>query len=375
MLPGSRISQPARLSVLLCALLVIPAASGVRQDALSDARALRLAGRPAEAADRLELALRATPQDESLLGLYGLCLLDAGRNDEAIAFAGRFAGYTGPDARLHTALGRVQRLQGDTGGAVRAFHAALALNPEAVEASVELVAVHISENRFGAALSTAEALEARMPDMGRRLAARALAAHGRRHHVIGGESLGSAIEKYREALARTPDDLAIARPLVECLLQAIRVDEARERIQLSFSAEALRTERLYYRARCLGALSDAAGARAAYLAVLEVDARHALSALELAKLDLDEGNPAGAKMRLLQITGQGGNSRLSLLLGMAELGLGNDKAAEAALRESVRLDPGGANTKAVYQLGRLLVRTGRAAEGREYLLQVSEAQR
>jgi tetratricopeptide (TPR) repeat protein len=366
-----------RLAVAVCVCLVVaaPAPALVAQDAMGQARQLRMGGRPSEAADVLDRALRSTPNDESMLGLYGLCLLDAGRTAEAVALVERIGAYAGRDPRLNTTVGRVRRLQGDSEGAVRAFRAALASKPDAVEASVELVGAHLAENRFGAALAAAEALEQFVPDMGRRLAAQALAAHAHKHHMIGEESLGAAIGKYREALAKTPEDTSLGRQLVECLLQAIRVDEAREQIGRTFSGDVHRVERLYYEARCLDALSDARGARALYLKVLDEQPGHAPTLLELAKLDLDDGRPADTKSWLAQMPPDGGSARSQLLLGLAELGLGNDEAAEAALRQSLVIDPGRTNTKAMYHLGRLLVRTGRPEEGRRYLSEVAAAQR
>jgi tetratricopeptide (TPR) repeat protein len=361
------------LTVLLCAVLAAPAFAS--QDALGQARQLRMAGRAGEAADVLERALRTAPNDETMLGLYGLCLLDSGRTADAVALVESVGSYEGRDTRLHTTIGRVCRLKGDGAGAVRAFRAALATKPDAVEASVELVGVHLAENRFGAALAAAEALERLVPDMGRRLAAQALAAHAHRHHMIGEESLGAAIDKYREALAKTPEDTSLARQLVECLLQAIRIDEARDLTERTFPGEEQRAERLYYLARCLDVLSDARGARALYLEVLVAHPGHPPALLELAKLDLDAGNPAAAKAWLAQLPAEGGSARFHLLSGLAEMGVGNDEAAEAELRRALALDSGKSNTKAMYHLGRLLVRTGRSEEGRRFLADVAAAQR
>jgi tetratricopeptide (TPR) repeat protein len=359
--------------VLLLVTLTNLVQAAVGQDALAQAKQLRLAGRPGEAADRLAAALRDAPQDESLTGLYALCLLDAGRSADAVALVARIGDYDGGDVRLHTAIGRVRRLQGDSAGAVRAFRAALAIKPEAVEASVELVGVHLVENRFGAALATAEELEARNPDMGRRLAAQVLAAHAHKHHMIGEESLGAAIDKYREALVKTPEDKAITRQLIECLLSAIRVGEASELVETTFTTEEQRVELLYFRARCLDALTDLAGARAAYTEVLLLDPAHAPTLLELAKLDLDAGLHADAKARLALLPMEIQSARRHLLSGLADLGLGNDVAAEQSLRLALDLEPD--NTKALYHLGRLLMRLGRAEEGRLLLVKVAQAQR
>jgi thioredoxin-like negative regulator of GroEL len=359
--------------VLFCAPWSGPASAATWQDALGQARQLRLASRPAEAADLLETALRNSPRDESLLGLYALCLLDAGRGAEAAELAARVGDYDGGDVRLHTALGRVLRMQGDAAGAAHAFRLALKIKPAAVEASVELVAVHLGELKFGAALAVAEKLEAHVPDMGRQLAARALVAHARRHQMVGAESLGAAITKFREALDKTPEDQAIVRQLIECLLTSIRVDEARELVDSKFSATSQRVERLYYRARCLDALTDVVGARAAYGEALGVDPGHAPTLLELAKLDLDDGEHAAAKARLALLPKEIDTARRNLLAGLAELGLGDFVRAEAGLRRALELEPD--NTKAAYHLGRLLVRLGRTDDGQSLLGQVTRAQR
>ncbi|MBM3985177.1 MAG: tetratricopeptide repeat protein, partial [Planctomycetes bacterium] len=61
--------------------------------------------------------------------------------------------------------------------------------------------------------------------------------------------------------------------------------------------------------------------------------------------------------------------RRALLLGQAEVSLGHDAEAEAALREALQLEPG--NVKAAYLLGRLLVRAGRVEEGQALLKRVA----
>jgi thioredoxin-like negative regulator of GroEL len=339
---------------------------------VQQARALRKAGRLDEAVALLLPARAQTPRDEQLAGLHGLCLLDAGRATEAAQVAQGFPAYVGSEPRLRTLLGRLAQHAGRADEAVAHFEAALAADGRLLEPAVELVRTQMAAGRFGAAATDAARVEALQPELGRKLAGEALLAHGDKLASQGEELLGLATDKLAAALALRPGDRALAERVLDLQVRLLRLPEARALAARLFAAPAERAVASYWEGRCLAAQLDMAGARAAFVEALAADARHAGAALELARLDLDAGDFAAARARLLSLGRSDAiAARRALLLGQAEAGLGHEAEAEAAWREALQLEPG--NVKAAYQLGRLLVRTGRGDEGRLLLERIAGA--
>jgi tetratricopeptide (TPR) repeat protein len=357
------------LPALLMLLLSLAAAARAQEPA-ERARALRKGGQLDEALAVLAAARIEAPRDEQLAGLHGLCLLDAGRAAEVAALAAEFPGYAGSEPRLRTFLGRVAARDGRWDEALTHFEGALAVDGRMVEPAVEATRTLLAAGRFGAAVTAAARVEAQQPDVGRRLAAEALVAHADWLVRQGKEALGPAVEKLAAALELRPGDRALAERVLDLQVRLLRVDEARALAARVEPGEAGRGARLYWEGRCLDALTDRAGARAAYLQALEVRPEHAGARLELARLDVEEGAYPSALDQLARLPPDEGDARRRLLAGMAELGLQRDGPAEEHLRAAVSLEPG--NPKALYQLGRLLLRTGRAEEGRALLRQLEQ---
>jgi tetratricopeptide (TPR) repeat protein len=343
-----------------------PAGAVAPADAVAQAKSLRRAGRLPEALELLERARATAPRDELLAGLHGLCLLDAGQDARAVDVAAPFAGYAGAEPRLRTLLGRLAQRAGRSDDACAHFEAALAADGRLLEPAVELVRTHMAAGRFGAAATAAARVEAIQPELGRALAAEALVAQGDKLLAQGGEMHGLAVDKLAAALELRPGDAALAGRVLDLQVTLLRLDEARALAGRLFAEPLARAESRYWEGRCLAALQDDAGARAAFAEALAADARHAGASLELARLDLDAGEAAAARARLAALPRDAAHdARRALLLGEAETVLGHDAEAEAALREALQLEPG--SVKAAYLLGRLLVRTGRGEEGRELL--------
>jgi hypothetical protein len=361
----------AAMLLLLVATLLAPSATSQAQaaEAVAQAKSLRKAGKAAEAAALLATARAAAPRDEQLAGLHGLCLLDAGREAEARAVGDAFAGYDGKEPRLLTLLGRLAQGRGEWDAALQRFEAALAVDGRLLEPAVEVVRTDIAAGRFAAAVTAAARVEAQQPDLGRRLAADALIAQADRFAAQGVETLGLSADKLAAAFELRPDDHALGERLLDLQVRLLRVREARVLIPRLFPQD--RAQAQYWEGRCRGAEADPAGARQSFEAAIAADAAHAGALLELASLEVEAGNFEAARARLARVPKDSG-ARRELLLGLAEDGLGHDAAAEAALRKALELEPG--SSKAGYHLGRLLVRTGRGAEGRALLAKVAAAE-
>lgn len=356
---------------LLALALLLPASSA-QDDPAARARAWRKAGRLDDAVALLREARAQAPRDEGLGALLGLCLLDAGRADEARAVAQEFAGYAGGEPRLRTFLGRLARLEGRDAEALAQLQAALDADGRLLEPAVELVRTHMAAARFGAAAAAAARVEALQPELGRQLGAEALVAHGERLAAQGEEMLGLATDKLAAALALRPDDRALAERVLDLQVRLLRVEEVRALAARLFAGPAGRAAARYWEGRCRAAQLDAAGAREAFLEALAADPLHAGAQLELARLDLDAADFAAARVRLAELAVPPAlAARHALLLGQAEEGLGHLAAAEAAWRLALEREPG--SVKAAYQLGRLLVRTGRREEGQALLQRVAAA--
>jgi tetratricopeptide (TPR) repeat protein len=357
---------------LLALLVLLPlAAAQSSVDAAAEVRALRKAGRLPDAVLAAESARAAAPRDELLAGLHGLCLLDAGRAEEAAAVAREFPAYEGREPRLRTLLGRLAQRDSRWDEALAHFDAALAADGRLLEPAVESTRTLMAAGRFGAAVTAAARVEALQPALGRSLASEALVAHADRLMQHGGEGVGPAADKLAAAFELRPEDTALGERLLELQVQLVRVDRARPLSKRLYPGDAQRALRSYWEGRCHDALNDASAARRHYEEALALQPDLGPALLELARLDIDAGAFEAALQRLERVPADGAPvARRLLLTGLAEEGLRRDGPAEQHLRAVLQLEPG--NTKAAYHLGRLLVRTGRPGEGKQLLAQLGK---
>jgi len=364
-------SRATLLAALLLAAAPLAAAAQGAQEAATEARSLRRAGQLDQALAVLATAREQAPRDELLAGLQGLCLLDAGRDADAVALAAAFPDYAGNEPRLRTFLGRLAAQQQRWDEALQHFEAALAADGRLVEPAVEATRTLMAAGRYGAAVTAAARVEALQPELGRRLAADALVAQADKLLAQGREAMGPAIEKLSAAFELRPEDQALGERLLEMQVPLLRVDEARALAARVYPGQAGEPARLYWEGRCRDALTDKAGARQAYGQALAAQPDHAGAALELARLDVEDEAFEPALARLARLPADGpSEARRLLLTGLAEMGLHRDAPAEEHLRASIALDP--TSVKARYQLGRLLVRTGRAEEGQALLREATD---
>lgn len=356
---------------LAACLVLLLAAEPRAQDALDEPLQLRRAGRADAALALVESQLAGGAQDDRLQGLRGLLLLDLGRDQEAEQLARELAGYAGAEFRVHGFLGRAALARGDTDAALALLQRALECKPDAIEPAATLVQAQIAAGKLKAAIARAEQLEALAPELGRKLGAQAWVAQARRHRERGEEVIPLAVDDYRKALEKQPHDLEIVRLLTDTLIDLSFVDDARQLIAERFAGTEQALDRHYFTGRCHAARLEHEAAETELRAVLALDPQHVPALIELSKLALDDGRASQAREWLeLATRTEPRSSRAWMMLGQASEDLAQDEAAEAAYRQACELSA--SNLKAQYLLGRLLVRTGRDAEGQS-LLQLAVA--
>jgi len=361
------IRGPAPVFALALALLAGPAARG--QQALDQALPLRRSGHAEEALAVVEKGLARAPRDEALLGLRGILLLDLGRDQDAAPLATRLADYSGGEFRVYLFLGRAALQRGENEAAFALLERSLACKPDAIEPATVLVQAQLAAGKLRAAIAQAEQLEAVAPELGRKLGAQAWVALGRRHREGGKDIAPLAIDDYRQALAKQPDDLTIAGLLADTLIDLSFTDEARRLIDEHFDAEKNPVDWHYLVGRWHAARFELAEAQSELDAVLAIDPRNVGALLELAGMAIDDGRDEQARGWLeTALQAEPRSSRAWMMAGQASEGLHDDAAAEADYRKACQLSEG--NHKARYLLGRLLLRTGREAEGQSLLQQV-----
>lgn len=358
------------LSLLLC--LAQPVQD--EDPLLEQARTLRRASRLDEAITLLQQARPSRPHDDELDGLLGGLLLDAGREAEALTVASPWAGYDGEGYRAHLLQARVSERQGDAERALLHWRRAEKLKDRPVEALVGQIALLRRQGRLGAALKRAQNLAGLHAELGGPLLAEILLEQGDRFLAQGAEQMGHAVERFQQALAAQPQDREVFVRLADTLLLSSRIEDAQALIGAQLSAQQDTVEKLFWLGRCHEAGRDFGRARQAYLAVRERDPQHAASALQLARLQLSDGDHQGARNWLAAASADGDRSARTLsLLAEVHLGLGELSQAEALLRQVRALSPN--DTGAAYQLARVLYQQGRRDEGAAAMATFAELQR
>jgi len=353
--------------VRTAALLVLAAhLLGAPQDGVERARQMRRAGELRGAIARLEQERRERPGDAEAAGLLGLCLLDAGE----VARAHELASAPPPGAdetfRWLVFRGRLALAAGRPGEALAPLETAVAMRARPIEALVTLVHAHAAASRYARALEVAERLETLAPSIGRELRADMLLAQADRMAHAGVEAIPLAIEKYQAVLELRPDDAVVKHKLLDVCVFAHRTDEALPLVEALYPIDVVPADHHYHLARVARAAADPAGARRHLEQALAIDPDHREARLELGRL-LIESDELEAACDVLGpcVADAPDVARGHLLLGTAEEGLGRWEAAERSLRRAVELEPD--NAKALYHLGRVLMRLGEREEGREVL--------
>lgn len=364
-------SVAASVSASVSVPIPAPVSPPNPDDAFDTARSQRRAGDSGAAAQTLQAQLQSHRTDGDYVGLLGLCLMDTGAVAQARNLQSELGAGASASFRLEILRGRLAQADNDLEAAEDAYREATRLNEKAVEAWVLRVRAQMAAQRFGKALKLAERLEAVNAEVGRPLSSEILRLQGDGYRRLGASTIELAADKYLEALGKTPEDDALAERVLETQLNAVRLGAVAELVAERFADEAHALQRHYWTGRQRAALQDAEGARAAFEAALGIDGQHADSALWLAKLALDDGQLDAAREWLARCSSAGlATAQTELLMGEVLTGLGEWTAAEVHLRAAADLDPD--LTKALYLLGRLLLRTGQTEEARAVLAHFAE---
>lgn len=131
-------------------------------DAVTEARGLLRAGRPAEAETVLRRRLAAAPGDPVALHELGLLARRAGKAEAARSLLEQGA-KAGGSAALWADLGTLRQEAGDLAGAVAAYEKALALQPSWHAPRANLAAAFLKLGRHADALAATEPLLAERP--------------------------------------------------------------------------------------------------------------------------------------------------------------------------------------------------------------------
>jgi len=383
---GARAVTPADAGRIraawLLGLLLPLAASPARDDRIERARNLRRQGQPAEAAALLEAALPGGATDGELVGLLGLCLLDAGELERARTLAAGPALQAGAHFRLSVFKARLLRQDEQLEQALEHYRAASQLNAEAVEAWVGQFEVAMALRKLGKALRAAEEVARRAPDVGHPLAAAVLRAQGDEYRR-GAQTIELAADKYLAALAHTPDDQDLLEVVLETQILAVRLDAARSLVEERFGQLPAGTgagteagtgagpDYHFWNGRLLFAEQDVEAAAAAFRRARALQPEEPRHALWLARLELEAGRLDQARALLESCQSLGlQTAQTELLTGEVLDGLDDLQGAETHLRQAIALDA--SLVKAHYLLGRVLLRAGRREEGEAVLAHVEQ---
>jgi predicted O-linked N-acetylglucosamine transferase (SPINDLY family) len=167
-----------------------------------------------DAASQLYSAhLARHPDDSEALHLLGVLLHQTGRSADGHALVARAVGLAPDIAAYRANLGMIAAALGDPAGALDAFAAACARQPE-IESAIRPLRAScaLTAGRYALAAADYAALAQANPEDADAWRGLALARHA------GGDARG-AIPAYRRALARRPDDLPAENGLGAALLE------------------------------------------------------------------------------------------------------------------------------------------------------------
>jgi len=344
-------------------------------DTAAEARSLRKSGRLEEAIGQLKAARGGAPQDLELLGLLGLCLLDAGRQNEALVLLGETHDAPRDIHVLELFRGRLAFEQGDTATAIAHLETAAESPKRPVEALVNLVRAHAQEESFVRAATVAEQLESWQEALGKRLGAQMAEAAGDRIMQRAGrnvEALPRALEKFEAALAKDPTNDLLARKVYDTLVLNHRSTSAFPLLDRLFPEVEGSTERDFQTGRCRVIAGDMKGAEEAFRKALAASPNRSDAAIELARILLSGGHTDEVVQLLSPFAQRGGShSDVQMLLGLAYERSGHYAEAETFFRRARKLSP--QQMDILYHLGRVLIRAGKAEEGRKLLSEFQKA--
>jgi tetratricopeptide (TPR) repeat protein len=257
-------------------------------------------------------------------------------------------------ASVRTQLGVVLALKGERAAAIRQFEEALALDPDHLEATSELISLDLTERQFGRATGRALARVARTPRD-----SEALLLAGKTYRATGDAE--SAEQFMRRAIDADSGNLGAYESLGSLYLAARRLPEA----QTEFEALASRQPFPVATLTMVGLLQQSReltdAARETYEKVLQIDPNAAVAANNLAWIYVDTGKNLDLALQLAQTAKAGlpKNSEVTDTLGWIYYRKGLLTLALRELAETVSRDPG--NPRYHYHLGVVYAANGNTA--------------
>ncbi|WP_374445585.1 putative 2OG-Fe(II) oxygenase [Stella sp.] len=279
-----------------------------------------------------EQALAARRYDEALEAaraagdsrVEALALVQLRRLDEADRLLAAIA--TAEDAGLSAALATLRLVQGRTADALAAAEAALARDPDRVEALVMRAQVRAAQGEIATGLADAERAAALAPGL-----AAAQAVHGRL--LRRAERIGEAIQPLRRAVAAEPGHGPWRALLAEALAEALRFAEAEPEWRAAIAADPGQGRLRGQLAASLAELGRLDEAEAEARAGMELAPKDPLPPLTLASILLARPGDAAEALACCEraLALHPGSARAVALKGVALDRLGRFDAAAAHL--------------------------------------------
>ncbi|MDR1854025.1 MAG: PEP-CTERM system TPR-repeat protein PrsT [Azoarcus sp.] len=169
----------------------------------------------------LALGDKMTPEQ---LGLAGQVYMAVGDKTRAADFIKRAAAAAPDDSRAQTQLGIARMMSGDVDGALAVLDAASQLDPNAIQADLARIAIHLRHRELDKALEIAAEIEKKKPDEPQTWGLKG------RLLTLKGDRAG-ARAAYGKALALDPAFLSAIVDLAQLDLADKKPDQARQRFK------------------------------------------------------------------------------------------------------------------------------------------------
>jgi tetratricopeptide (TPR) repeat protein len=391
-----RFRLPPVLALLSLALLACHG-TDVRAG-LEEARRLREAGRPEEAARVLELLVARVPDDPVVLYEQALALHAAGHDEDALkpitaalarapasldtkVLHGTILGAVGREEEglaelrqvaqadpkrggVHRAMALILARAGRHGPAVNQFEKELAQNPDDVDTLTDLGVFYFQTAQPDQAADRLRRA-ASLPNA----SARAHRWYG--EVLIRSLKIPEGLEEQRLALAQEPDNIDLLVTHAHALQAYGHPEEARRLVRAAID-RGLADPRLHVElGREAREALDYAEAAAEYSKAIAIDSSLAEAQLELGKVYLFTGKRAEARAAFDAAHRLAPTDPYSpYYLASFQVEEGNFDEAIRLLKRSLELDP--LNPKAHYALAQALQRAGRGAEAQAELTRHAE---
>jgi tetratricopeptide (TPR) repeat protein len=325
-------------------------------------------GRPLDALESVDRALKIRAGDPEARWVKARALLEAGRGSEAEAEYRALAAAKDGGAAALTGLGRTLELQGRRDEALQAYREARRRAPGLVDAVIwemdllDRMGRHDEVERVGLALleRSGEA-----PPVLNALAV----------HALGRRQPDRAKGYLARSLAAAPDAVPTLEIQARVLLAEGDAEGAAQVLEKALRTHPDRVSALLLRIIALERLGRAEEVRATYKRILGVDPDNALAANNLASLYLRDGTDLSEALRLAQLAVDRapGSGAAKDTLGWAYYKTGHYEQAARVLEEAHRLLPDA--PEVVYHLGMASAKLGQDKKAQELLARALAAEK